>query len=114
MAEILILCILGAVAFVMAKYDKFQVVKFEDGDIKVNEGVKEEGYTTVALFGGDSRDGALEAGTHTDCIIIASIKVNVMNYIIAVEINFIIVFVIFSIIKRFCHKKYLPFVYKEP
>lgn len=74
MAEILILCILGAVAFVMAKYDKFQVVKFEDGDIKVNEGVKEEGYTTVALFGGDSRDGALEAGTHTDCIIIASIN----------------------------------------
>lgn len=74
LTEIFILAILLGVGYVMAKYDKFQVVKFNDGDIKVNDGIKKEGYTTIALFGGDSREGELEAGTHADTIIIASIN----------------------------------------
>ncbi|MEG2784546.1 MAG: LCP family protein [Lachnospiraceae bacterium] len=77
--ELLILVVLGGAAYAMIKYDKFQTVAFGDGDIKVNEGVKKEGYTTIALFGGDSRDGALEEGTHTDCIIIASIDNKTKN-----------------------------------
>ena len=69
--EIIILLMLSGTAYVMAKYDKFQKVEINSDDIKINEGVKMEGYTTMALFGGDSREGQLEAGTHADTIIIA-------------------------------------------
>ena len=69
--EIIILLMLSGTAYVMAKYDKFQKVEINSDDIKINEGVKMEGYTTMALFGGDSREGQLEAGKHADTIIIA-------------------------------------------
>lgn len=71
--EILILLILLAVGYVMVKYGKIQVNFFKEGDIHINDGVEQKGYTTIALFGGDSREGQLEAGTHADTIIIASI-----------------------------------------
>lgn len=71
--ETFILIMLMGTAYVMAKYDKFQKVDIDKGDIEVNEGIKLEGYTTVALFGGDSREGQLEEGTHADTIIIVSI-----------------------------------------
>lgn len=73
MVEILILLILLSIGYVMMKYGKIQLNMFGEGDIQINEGVKQEGYTTIALFGGDSREGQLEAGTHADTIIIASI-----------------------------------------
>lgn len=73
MFETMILLSLMAVAFVMAKYDKFQRVNIDKDDIEVNEGIELTGYTTVALFGGDSREGQLEEGTHADTIIIAAI-----------------------------------------
>lgn len=71
--EVIVLMFLMGTAFVMAKYDKFQRVSIESDDIKINDGVKQEGYTTVALFGGDSREGQLEEGTHADTIIIVAI-----------------------------------------
>ena len=71
--EILVLLILLGVAYVRHQYDKFQIQSFGEGEIQVNEGVEREGYTTLALFGGDSRKGALEKGTHSDTIIIVSI-----------------------------------------
>lgn len=71
--EILILLILLSIGYVMMKYGKIQLNMFGEGDIQINEGVEQEGYTTIALFGGDSREGQLEAGTHADTIIIASI-----------------------------------------
>ena len=71
--EIIILMLLLGTAYVMAKYDKFQTVNIDADDIEINEGAEREGYTTVALFGGDSRDGQLEAGTHADTIIIVAI-----------------------------------------
>ncbi len=71
--EFLILFVLLAVGYVMVKYGKIQLNVFGDGDIVFNDGVKQEGYTTIALFGGDSREGQLEAGTHADTIIVASI-----------------------------------------
>lgn len=79
MGEIFILSILLGIGYVMAKYDKFQITSFNKGDIKVNAGTEQEGYTTLALFGGDSRDGALEEGTHADCIIIVSIDNKTKN-----------------------------------
>lgn len=72
--EILILCILGVAIYVMAKYDKFQTVAFGEGDIVANKGVSWKGYKTVALFGGDSRTGDLEAGAQSDTIIVAAIN----------------------------------------
>lgn len=75
-AEILILCLLGGVAYVMAKYDKFQTVAFGEGDIISNKGVNWKGYKTIALFGGDSRSGDLEKGAQSDTIIIAAINSN--------------------------------------
>ena len=74
--EILILCLLGGAAYVMAKYDKFQTVAFGENDIVANEGVNWKGYKTIALFGGDSRSGDLEEGAQSDTIIIAAINSN--------------------------------------
>lgn len=72
--EVLILLALLAVGYLMIKYGKIQLNMFGDGDILFNEGVKQEGYTTIALFGGDSREGQLEEGTHADTIIVAAIN----------------------------------------
>lgn len=71
--EVIILMLLLGTAFVMAKYGKFQTVAFDADDIEMNAGAKQDGYTTIALFGGDSREGQLEAGTHADTIIVVSI-----------------------------------------
>lgn len=71
--EILILFILLTIGYGMSKYGKFRINLFQDGDILMNEGAVKEEYTTIALFGGDSREGQLEAGTHADTIMIASI-----------------------------------------
>lgn len=71
--EIVLLLLLLATAYVMAKYDKFQTVAIDADDIQINEGVKKDGYSTYVLFGADSREGELEAGTHADTIIIVSL-----------------------------------------
>lgn len=71
--EILILIMLLSIGYMMSKYGKIQLNMFDDGDILKNEGAEKEGYTTIALFGGDSREGELEAGTHADTIMIVSI-----------------------------------------
>lgn len=72
--EIIILMLLSGVAFAMAKYGKIQTVEIDKDDIVINDGMEKEGYTTIALFGGDSRDGQLEAGTHADTMILAAIN----------------------------------------
>lgn len=73
-AELLILSLLAGAAYVMKKYDKFQTVAFSEDEIKSNEGINQKGYMTIALFGGDSRDGQLEKGAHSDTIMIAAIN----------------------------------------
>ncbi len=73
LAELFIFVGLLGVGYMMSKYGKFQLNMFSDGDIQKNEGAEKEGYTTIALFGGDSREGQLEAGTHADTIMVASI-----------------------------------------
>lgn len=71
--ELFVLVMLLGTGYIMSKYGKFQLNILGDGDIAMNEGAKKEGYTTVALFGGDSREGQLEAGTHADTIMVVSI-----------------------------------------
>lgn len=55
-------------------------VDFKEEEIAINEQVLEnehmEGYRNIALFGVDSRTGALTKGTLSDCIIIASINMD--------------------------------------
>lgn len=71
--EILVFALLCAVWYGIKTVDKFQIQRFAEGEIQVNEGVARKEYTTLVLFGGDSREGVLEAGTHTDAIMIVSI-----------------------------------------
>lgn len=79
---IFLLCLLSAaVVYVYAKWSKVDKTDIKPEDIVINEEVqmnKEldlgEGYTNVALFGVDSRDGSLGEGNRTDCIIIASLN----------------------------------------
>lgn len=72
--SILLFLLLLGTYYVMNNWGKIKSQVFEDGDIVVNEGIELEGYTTLALFGGDSREGQLEAGTHADTIIVAAIN----------------------------------------
>lgn len=71
--EILILFTLLAVGYVLQKYGKINTNKLDEENIIINSGVTQEGYTTVALFGGDSREGVLGAGTHADTMMVVSI-----------------------------------------
>lgn len=72
------LCLVVAGAtYVAAKFQKLDNdhdIPVED--IVVNQEAEEtgEGYTNVALFGIDSREGELEMGTRSDCIIVASLN----------------------------------------
>ncbi len=73
-AELFILLTLLFIGYVLQKYGKISSDIFNGEQVHKNEGVEQEGYTTIALFGGDSREGELGAGTHSDTIMIASIN----------------------------------------
>lgn len=79
--ELVILIPLLAFAFLYVQFEKrlgtIEKVTIQSGDIQVNEEVETNtvmhGYTNIALFGVDSRDGEMDY-TNTDTIIIASIN----------------------------------------
>lgn len=69
----------SGVVYVAAKLGKLDTEEIPKEDIIINKEVEQladlgEGYLNVALFGVDSRDGDLEQGTRTDCIIVASLN----------------------------------------
>lgn len=68
--EILVLCVLGVVAYGMFKLDKLNTTTL--GNL-LNNGLTQEGYMNVALFGTDNRVGET-TGVRSDCIIIASVN----------------------------------------
>lgn len=72
--EILAIGALSFATFGMFKYSKFNIDVIDENSIRINEGAQKEGYTTIALFGGDSRSGNLDKGSHADAIIIVSIN----------------------------------------
>lgn len=74
MVELVILFTLLSIGYMMSKYGKLQLNLVDDEKITTNEGMQKEGYTTIALFGGDSREGKLGAGTHADTMIVISIN----------------------------------------
>lgn len=69
--ELIILCVLGVTAFGLFKLGKMERTSLNN--IK-NNGLKQTGYTNVALFGLDSRGKSLGKGNRTDTIMIASIN----------------------------------------
>lgn len=79
--EIAVILILVLGFWVVSKLDKIQKPKVDQGQIEVNESLQEstmetmKGYTTIALFGLDTREaGQLGSGNRSDTIIIASIN----------------------------------------
>lgn len=79
---ILLVCLGGGVAsYIAIKWNKVHTEDIKTEDIVINPEIREkrdldlgEGYTNIALFGVDSRDGNLGEGNRTDCIIIASLN----------------------------------------
>lgn len=72
-----LLVIAFAVNYVNSKMDQMNINDLDEEDILVNEGLStltKEEYTTIALFGLDSRDVTSDTGNRSDCIIIASVN----------------------------------------
>jgi len=80
LCEIFVLALLVVVVYGVTKTEKVTKVKIDEEKIvaKMNDTVVEnvvlKGYTNIALFGVDSREGSLGKGTRSDTIIIASIN----------------------------------------
>ena len=74
--EVLILVILAVGLFVAAKIGKIQRTDVSKGNIIINDAVGDalEGYTNIALFGVDSREGSLDRDAHSDTLMVASIN----------------------------------------
>ena len=79
--EVLLILVVLIGFYVVSKLDQLQHPDMGEGDTAVNEGIEEDtvatmsGYTTVALFGLDTREsGQLGKGNRSDTIIIASIN----------------------------------------
>lgn len=77
------ICLLGsAVIYVAAQWGRIDRQEIRADDLIINQEVQEknanidlgEGYTNIALFGVDSRDGNLGEGNRTDMIIVASLN----------------------------------------
>lgn len=80
-AGVLVCLSLSAGIYVAAKWSKIDTQEIKADDLIINQEVKQnaeldlgEGYTNIALFGVDSRDGNLGEGNRTDCIIVASLN----------------------------------------
>ena len=93
-ACVLFCAVFGAAVYVYAKWSKIDTQDLKAEDIVINDEVKKnkevivindevkknkevdlgDGYTNIALFGVDSRDGNLGEGNRTDCIIVASLN----------------------------------------
>lgn len=70
--EVIILLVLCATAYGIFKLDKLDINILDKDKL---EAYRDTGpYTNIALFGLDSRDGELDGGVQSDCIMIASIN----------------------------------------
>ncbi|MBD5499612.1 MAG: LCP family protein [Lachnospiraceae bacterium] len=79
-AEIFVLLLMVVVLYGVLKTEEVGKVNIPEKDIVINEEVREKqettmkGYRNIALFGVDSREGALGKNTRSDTIMIASIN----------------------------------------
>ncbi len=78
--EVLVLVILAAGLFVASKFTKIGKGRIEAHNLIKNENIaadeldRMDNFTDIALFGVDSREGAMESGTNSDTIMICSIN----------------------------------------
>lgn len=78
-----LICLVGAAAiYVAAQWNRIDRQEVRADDLVINQEVLDrntnidlgEGYTNIALFGVDSRDGTLGEGNRSDMIIVASLN----------------------------------------
>lgn len=78
--EIFVLVALLAVLYVVLKGERVEKIVIDEDALQISETVKEntemKGYTNIALFGVDSRNGSLGKGNRSDTIMIASINMD--------------------------------------
>lgn len=78
--EVLVLLVLAGVLFAAFKLSKIQKQNISKGDILINQEISPEevkvleGYTNIALYGVDSREGKMDIDAHSDALMIASIN----------------------------------------
>lgn len=76
--EVVALLLLLLVVFLVTKFNKLGKTDFDSSNVAKNDDITDkssDGYTTIALFGLDSRDsGNLGAGNHSDSIMVAAIN----------------------------------------
>lgn len=79
-SEVIVLALLMigfVVNYVNSKMDQMNINEIDENEILINDGLStltKEEYTTIALFGLDSRDVTSDTGNRSDCIIIAAIN----------------------------------------
>ncbi len=68
--------LLALIIFIASKFSKIQKDDIKEDEIHINELAEDVGvgYTNIALFGVDARNGINEKGVRTDTIIIASLN----------------------------------------
>lgn len=80
LVEVLVLLLLAAALFVGYKLTQIRQESLDTESLVTNEDIPEQerkamkGYKDIALFGVDSREGNLKAGTNSDTIIVCSIN----------------------------------------
>lgn len=78
--EIIVLLVLAVGLFAAAKLGKIQKQSISKDDIVINDSISPEeqkildGYTNIALYGVDSREGKMDIEAHSDALMIASIN----------------------------------------
>lgn len=85
--EAVLIVVLAVALWMVTKVDKMEATEISEEDITFNEGISAtgeeadgtttsamKGYRNIALFGVDSRNGALGKGTLSDTILVASIN----------------------------------------
>lgn len=79
--EVILLAVLSVVAYGVYKYKKIDTTDLDTSKLEIYKSTGD--YTNIALFGLDSREGELEGGAQSDCIMIASInnKTNEVNLV---------------------------------
>lgn len=72
--EVLVILVLAIGLFAAYKLSRLQKQDISKGDILINDQVELDGYTNIALFGVDTRDGKMDIETHSDALMVASIN----------------------------------------
>ena len=76
LALFILICIIYVKNYARMKYNEMDINEISSDQILVNDGVKDatKGYRAIALYGVDSRDSNMNAGTNSDSIMIVSIN----------------------------------------